>query len=161
MNNLLFSWQENGSLAEQLARGMESISISLISNEKLIAITLWHGDGSGLRIRSKMHNIAERFEVGVLEFSTIPVSTYDEIKVILPGSFRGDLKLKKMIIVDSGIIAEAGVLFEGSDMAEIVVVAGADPYTLAVRLPPLVAAPSLPAFQPEYPIALYKRVAMQ
>jgi hypothetical protein len=108
-----------------------------------------------------MHDVAERFEVGVLEFSKTPISTYDETKVVLPESFRGHLKLKKMIIVDGGIIAEAGVLLEGSDMAEIVVVAGADPYTLAVRLPPFGAAPSLPAFQPEYPIALYKRVAMQ
>jgi hypothetical protein len=161
MNDFLFTWQEKGSLVEQLARGIESISINVAANKKPIAVTLWYSDGSGLRIRSRMRDIAERCEAGVLEFSTVRTDSLSEMRVSLPESFRGRLKIKKMTIVEGGMVAESGVLLEGPNTEEIVVVAGAYPHTLAVNVPASVAAPNLPAFEPEYPMERYQRVDMK
>jgi len=161
MNRFSFAWQEKDSLAEQLARGIESISISVAFSEKPIAVTLWRGDGSGLRIRSKMHEIAERCEVGVLEFSKIWTSAHSEMKISLPVSFRDHLNLRKMTIIERGIVAGSGVLFESHNKEEIVVIAGAYPHTLAIRIPSLAVMPTLPAFEPEYPMESYQSVDME
>ena len=161
MNRFLFAWQEKDSLAAQLAKGIESISINVAFGEKPIAVTLWRGDGSGLRIRSKMHDIAERCEVGVLEFSKIGTGAHNEMKISLPESFRNHLNLTKMTIIERGTVAESGILLESHSKEEIVIVAGAYPHTLAIRISSLTVEPTLPAFEPEYPMESYQRVDME
>jgi hypothetical protein len=156
MNIVSFTWEGEDSLAEQLARGIERLSTSIASNDRPIAVTLWHGNGSGLRIRSKMCEIAERCEVGVLEFTKVFASPSDEIEVSLPRSFRGPLNVKKMIVTERGVLAESGVTLEDMRTEEIVIVAGAYPHTLAVRVPLTV-----PAFEPEYPLDRYQLVDLK
>jgi hypothetical protein len=34
-------------------------------------VTLWRSDGTGLRLYSQMHDVAERREVGVLNFEQV------------------------------------------------------------------------------------------
>jgi hypothetical protein len=103
-----------------------------------------------------MREIAERYEVGVLEFTKVFANPNDEIEINLPRSFRGHLKVKKMIVTERGVLAESGVTLEDIRTKEIVIVAGAYPHTLAVSVPPII-----PAFEPEYPLDRYQFVDLK
>jgi hypothetical protein len=61
-----------------------------------------------------------------------------------------------MVVSERGILAESGVTLEDIHTERIVIVAGADPHTLAVRLPPIV-----PMFEPEYPLDRYQLVDLK
>jgi hypothetical protein len=71
-------------------------------------------------------------------------------------AFRGgDIKASKLIIEESRTTAESGVILHaGSE--ELVIVAGAFPFTLAIC--GLKAAPF--KFDPEYPLDLYTRISL-
>ena len=71
MNRLSFGWQEQESLFEELKRPITRISIEFAFHGKPVYVTLWRPDGTGLLIHSDMHDLAERREVGVLQFGRV------------------------------------------------------------------------------------------
>jgi hypothetical protein len=157
MKHLLFAWTDPTPLAAELSKPVKRISIELghPKNGPMFA-TLWRPDGAGLRLYSQMHDVAERREVGVLNFQRVPTPRPNETIVEAAAAFRGEIVVSKLIIVESGTSAESGVILKASTGDEIVIVAGVAPYSLAVRV-----APSPPdLFNPEYPIDRYSRVAI-
>jgi hypothetical protein len=103
-----------------------------------------------------MHDLAERIEVGVLTFEQVSVPRPDETIADAAPTFHGEVVVSKLIIHESGTSAESGVILKARNGDEIVIVAGAFPYHLA-----LLGVSSLPnMFHPEYPIDRYMRIPM-
>jgi hypothetical protein len=154
VSDLTFVWEGPGPLAAQLTVGVLRASSTTAAHLRPDSVTLWRSDGRGVRIRSRMHDLAERVEVGVLEFSMVGAAEEGEMSTILPTSFIGHLRVTKLVISESGTTAESGIVLKAGDGQEIIITAGAYPYTLAVK--GIFSSPH--AFEPEYPIEAYKRV---
>ncbi|MGH7055640.1 MAG: hypothetical protein ACREFK_14845 [Stellaceae bacterium] len=150
-----FKWQENDSLALQLAAGVRRLSVNTDIRDTPIAVTLWQGESTKLRIRSQMNDIAERLEVGVLEFTRIQSWGANDPSIDFSKCFEKNLKIEKLVIAEQDVMAESGIVLENPYGEQIIIVAGASPYTLAVRAPSYEK-----VFQPEYPLDHYRRVVM-
>lgn len=156
MRRFSFTWSGSAphDLAQRLSRPIDRASVNIDEHGKPYAVTLWHSDGTGLRIRSRMCDIAERCEVGVLDFSIVTSAVKDEKTVSFPAAFYSGTKASKLVVSESGVNAESGLILESSDGQEIVIVAGVFPYSLAISC--LSSTPH--GFEPEYPLETYTRV---
>ena len=155
MRTLSFAWQENASLAAELAAGIDGLYVRTAQHGAPVSVTLWKGEHSGLEVRSKMHDIGRRLEVGVLEFTKAQTIRINDARIDIGKSFSEHLKVRKLLIAELDVTAECGIVLENSRGEQIVIVAGANPYTLSI------CAPSLGSeFQPEYPLDRYRHVLM-
>jgi hypothetical protein len=118
--------------------------------------TLWRADGTGLRMYSEMHDVAEREEVGVLTFNYVSALSEHETIVDVRSTFGHELTAFNLVIHESGKNWESGVGLRSSSGAEILILAGAAPCLLAID--GLVSMPHV--FEPEYPIDRYTRVPL-
>jgi len=101
-----------------------------------------------------MHDVAERLEVGVLNFEIAPPIQPGDRIVDVGSAFQRDIVVSKLVINESGTSAESGLILKATNGDELVIVAGAYPYSLAVLgLPPM---PHI--FEPEYEIDRYTRI---
>lgn len=154
MNELLFSWTEATSLTAELSRAIKRFSISFAAHGRPLYVVLWRSDGTGLKIYSEMHDVAEMREVGVLHFGLVLAPLSEETFVDIPPAFDDQLAVTKLTIEESGTVAESGIILTANDGEEMIIVAGANPYLLAVQ-----GVPSTPhLFEPEYPLDQYVRV---
>ena len=80
-----------------------------------------------------MRDVAERREVGVLQFSRIYETETQEIVIGAPSAFRENLSIFKLVIQESGVQCESGLILQANSGDEIVIVAGVQPYSIAVR----------------------------
>ena len=154
MNSLLFVWDYSTPLVAELSKPIKRVSIEFaIPNVGPNSVALWRSDGTGLRLRTEMHDVAARKEVGVLNFEHASEVRPGETLVEI-ASFQDRIVVSKLLIHESGATAESGVVLTAGSGGEMVIVAGAYPYSLAV-----LGVASLPhLFEPEYPIDLYARV---
>jgi hypothetical protein len=101
-----------------------------------------------------MHDVAERVEVGVLNFEPVCTPAPDETMVDVALAFQGEVAVSKLVVFESGASAESGVVLRASNGKEMVIVAGVFPYSIAV-----LGMGSMPhIFEPEYQLDRYKRV---
>jgi len=156
MKNIEFGWSESVSPVTQLATPITRASVKTAAHGRPMVLTLWRSNGTGLRIQSKMHDLADRIEVGVLNFTRVDSLGEDDLAIALPAAFDAPLKVTKLVIVEAGTTVESGVMLESPDGKQIVVTAGAGPYTLAIR--GIIETPH--AFEPEYSIDNYAPVPL-
>jgi hypothetical protein len=102
-----------------------------------------------------MHDVAERSEVGVLNFELVLACSATETMLEISPSFSEGPVASKLVIHEANTTAESGLAIMASDGNEIIVVASAGPCHLAVAgvfssIPHL--------FEPEYPLDQYVRV---
>ncbi len=156
MNNVLFVWGDATPLAAELSKPIKRVSVEFgIPNVGPNSLTLWRSDGTGLRLHTEMHDVALKREVGVLNFEHVSALRPGETLVDI-ASFQDRIVVSKLLIHESGTSAESGVVLKASSGEEIVIVAGAYPYSLAI-----LGVASIPhIFEPEYPIDLYTRVPL-
>lgn len=154
MNSLSFVWTGQTSLATELRKPLKGISIEFEPHGWPMFTTLWRQDGTGLRLHSQMHDVAERREVGVLQFEYVSSLKNNETTVDLPSAFSRQVTACKLVIKESGVSAESGVVLKGDEGAKIIIVASSNPYFLA--LSGILSTPHI--FEPEYPIDRYERV---
>jgi hypothetical protein len=153
MKRLSFEWSESASLANEVSRPLKQASLIFGPHARLGFITLWRLDGVGVKVRSEMHDVAERRELGVLCFSYALALESEATVLAAPPAFHGHVLASKLLIEESGTTAESGLILK-ADREEIVIVASADPYCLAVKgLEGMTN-----GFEPEYPLDSYKRV---
>src|SRR5580700_3820676 len=155
MNSLSFRWAPATPLAAELSEPIKQISVVFVgSNVGPSSVTLWRYDGTGLRVYSQMHDVAERVEVGVLNFEPVCTPAPDETMVDVALAFQGEVAVSKLVVFESGASAESGVVLRASNGKEMVIVAGVFPYSIAV-----LGMGSMPhIFEPEYQLDRYKRV---
>jgi hypothetical protein len=154
MNSLSFTWNEVTSLAVELTKAVEKISLEYAPHGMPMYVTLWRADGTGMRIHSEMHDLEERIEVGVLTFDFVFAPSGHETFVDVASTFGHGVRTAKLVIHQSGENIESGLVFGATNGDEIVIVAGAFPSSLAVN--GLLPMPY--RFEPEYPIDRYMRV---
>jgi hypothetical protein len=154
MNYLRFNWSEPTALSAELIKPIAQISLQLDTQGRPMSATLWRSDGTGLRIQSEMHDVAERREVGVLKFSNASFPSEDAKIVDVRSRFGPELVVSKLIIHESGTSAESGIVMKSMAGHEILIVPSAMPYSLAVG--GVLRGPHI--FEPEYPIDRYENV---
>jgi hypothetical protein len=137
----------------ELAQGITRISIRTAAHGRPIAVTLWQTDTVGTRIESVMHDVAERIEVGVLVAMRVSAPFADEVFVEAPSAFKEGMALTKLFIEVEMKRLESGVVLSARDGGELVIVAGAFPYSLAI----LGIGEAPHRFEPEYPLNSYQR----
>jgi hypothetical protein len=86
MNELRFGWQEQKSLTDELAQPIARLSLEFAFHGRPVYVTLWRPDGTGLLVHSDMHDLAERIEVGVLQFGRVFAPEAQEIIVETPSA---------------------------------------------------------------------------
>ena len=134
MRLLSFGWTGATLLSVELAKPIERISAFIFhSAHGPHSLTLWRADGSGLRVFSLMHDVAERTEVGVLSFEPVAEPYPEEVFECLPAVFRGLVAVSKLTIDESGTRAESGIILASESGEELVILAGAFPCNLAIR----------------------------
>jgi len=154
MNYLRFHWPGPTALSAELIKPLAQISLQLDTHGRPMNATLWRTDGTGIRIQSKMHDIAERKEVGVLEFSYVSFPSEHEKIVDVRSMVGPELVVSKLIIHESGASAESGIVIKSTAGHEILIVVGAMPYSLAVSG----VLRGTHIFEPEYPVDHYENV---
>lgn len=100
-----------------------------------------------------MHDISDRVEYGVLEFEPALGNGGGKTLMDLPDDLRLGSAVAKLVLTDDEVVCESGFVVRGGLGSELIVVAGAYPYTLAVSVA------GLPGpFEPEFPLDKYDRV---
>jgi hypothetical protein len=152
---LSFVWAGPTPLLAELRRPIKQVSLEFpIPNTGPKSVTLWRSGEEGLRLCTEMHDVAGRMEVGVLNFEQVSSHRTDERIADVASAFQSEIAVSKLIVHESGTSAESGLILKASNGDEIVIIAGAHPYSLAVLgVPPM---PHI--FEPEYQIGHYMRV---
>jgi hypothetical protein len=156
MGCISFGWKESEPLAGELARPIKRLSIEFAFHGRPVYVTLWRPDETGLLIHSDMQDVAERREVGVLQFSRVYEAETQEIVIEAPLVFQENLSISKLAIEESGVQCESGIILQANSGDEIAIVTGVQPYSIAVRG---VTWPEY-NFEPEYPMEQYSRIAV-
>ena len=155
---LSFGWDGPTPLAAELSRPIKQVSFDFpIPNAGPNSVTLWRSEETGLRLRTEMHDVAERIEVGVLNFEQVSSHLPDERIADVASAFQSEIAVTKLVIHESGTSAESGLILKASNGDELVIVAGAYPYSLAV----LGVLPMPHIFEPEYEIGQYNRISIE
>ncbi|MDN7602439.1 hypothetical protein [Burkholderia gladioli] len=155
MKHLNFALHHINSLRKEFSSGFTRLSLAFAVHGKPISVTLWRSDGTGLQVQCRMHDVFDRVEYGVLEFERALGNGDGETFIDLPDDLRlaPGSTVAKLILTDDGVMCESGFAVIGSQGSELIVVAGAYPYTLAVSVA------GLPEpFEPEFPLDKYDRV---
>ena len=139
-------------LREALSRPLLGISIESQKNRWVSSLTIWNEDHSGIKIASKMYDLAYKLEVGSLSFTTVKYPEDGPEIHALPKSFSSSKTLQIMLIQEPGYRIESGLKITASDGAEILIVPNAMPYTLAVQYPGC----ELKYFEPDYNLEHYE-----
>lgn len=153
MENLTYKWEGPVPLAVEVTKPIRHVSIDFEPHGKPMYVTLWRPDGTGLRVNSEAHEIAERMELGVLRFSQIRSTSGSEMMLPIAPEFNQQVDAFKLVIQESGVKAESGILLRARNGSEIAIVAAAFPFMIAVNG----VAPLPHIFEPEYPLEDYER----
>lgn len=136
----------------KIAAGVDHASIRTAEHNRPISVTFWAEQGFGVRFESVMHDLTDRTEIGVLSTKLVTAPLADEQGVIVPKEFNQNISLAKLTIETNSVRVESGVVLTGSGGQEILIVAGAYPFTLAI-----LGLGDVPhRFEPEYPVSEYK-----
>jgi hypothetical protein len=162
MKTIPFGWTGQTPLHSELAKPIKRISsFSIFPTSGIERVTIWREDGTGIRISNRMHDVAEKIEVGVLSFEVVDseekLSSSDQLKTVdLDAAFLGRFSIAKLIIEESGMFAESGIRLEASNGQSVTIVASGAPCTLFIVGVELAWRTSVP----EYPLADYQIVEL-
>jgi hypothetical protein len=157
MKNLTYGWEGLGPLAVEVTKPIRHVSIEFEPHGKPMYITLWRPDGSGLRVHSEAHEIAERMEIGVLRFSHLQSSSGNGETFPIAPEFNQQVDAFKLVVHESGVKAESGILLRAKSGSEITIAAAAFPFMIAVN--GVVQRPHI--FEPEYPMEDFERLPIR
>lgn len=140
-------------LANGVRRGQLKRMSSDFSYYGCSTITLWLTTGEGFRLASYMHPLAGGIELGILKLELVLHAAPDEASVDLPWSFRNGGSISKLLIEQSGVRAESGLLLRSGDGDEITILPATFPHHLYV------AGAATPPQQvtPEYSLTRYQQ----
>jgi len=154
MVDLTYKWEGPGLLAVEVAKPIKCASIDFEPHGKPMYITFWRPDESGLRVHSEAREIAERMEIGVLCFTHIKSLLGSELMLPIAPEFDQQVDAFKLVVHESGLQAESGILLRARNGSEITVVAAAFPFMIAIN--GVVDKPHI--FEPEYPMEDFERL---
>jgi len=154
VEDLTYGWEGSGPLAVEVTKPIRHVSIEFEPHGKPMYITLWRPDGSGLRVHSEAHEIAERMEIGVLRFTRFESPSGSEVMLPIDPGFNQQVDAFRLVVHESGVKAESGILLRAKSGSEITIAAAAFPFMIAVN--GVVQRPHI--FEPEYPMEDFERL---
>lgn len=155
---LTYGWRLLSPLAVEVTKPIRMVSIESFGPLAMPhLLTLWRLDGSGLRVHAEMHDIAERMEIGVLCFEHLGSPSGSEVMLPIASEFDQQVDAFKLVVNESGVTAESGILLRSRNGNEIAIVAGAFPCTIAIKV--VIEQPRI--FEPEYPMEDYERLPIR
>jgi hypothetical protein len=157
MKNILFHWEEQGTLVEYLSRPFDRLAVEVDVVQRPVAVCLVRNHVPTIEISSRMHDVGDRAEVGVLRFAKGKGQNLDGLNIDLPSAFGTVATVEKLVIIEQEVRAESGIVFKNAKGEEIVIVASAWPFGLAISIP---WSSPLPKFNPEYDLEQYTRVSV-
>jgi hypothetical protein len=157
MKNIPFHWEEEGSLVEYLSRPFDRLAVEVDIVQRPVAVCLVCNRVPTVEISSRMYDVDDRAEVGVLRFAKAGDQNRDGLNIDLPSAFGAVATVEKLIIIEREVRAESGIVFRNAKAQEIVIVASSSPFGLAISIPWL---SPLPKFNPEYDLEQYTRALM-
>ena len=119
-------------LANGVRRGQLKRMSSDFSSYGCLTATLWLTSGEGFRLVPSMHDLTDGIEIGILKVELVVQPLPDEVSADLPWSFRNGGSISKLLIEQSGIRAESGLLLRSGEGDEIVILPAAFPHRLYV-----------------------------
>lgn len=155
MKELLFNTEPTERVLEEFEKGFSYMALRRLPHGEVVAVLFSSDDERKLLVESEMHDISERSEIGVLKFSTPGEDVGRFQYSYLPDEFKSGVKLSKLVAKQEYVSAESGIVIRGRDGAEIVLVAGVCPHSIAISAPFIEY-----DFDPEFPINEYSRVEM-
>lgn len=132
MDEFVFNNVNVNNFPEVLKKTVVRISIYLRQRGEPSSLTLWHSENRGIKIASNMYDINERTEVGTLVFEAAEFLSPEEVVVQEIEMFSNVMELRKLIIMESGVSIESGLVLEFSGQKTVTIVAGVSPYSIAV-----------------------------
>lgn len=157
VENLTYGWEGPDPLAVEVTKPIRYVSIEFEPHGKPMYVTLWRPDGTGLRIHSEVHEIAERMEIGVLCFSHLKSLSGTEVMLPVAPEFNQQFDAFKLIVNESGVRAESGLLLRARNGSEITIAAAAFPFMIAIK--GVVERPHI--FEPEYPMEDFEPIPIR
>jgi hypothetical protein len=158
MENFKYKWELPDPLAVEVTKPIRMVSIESFGPLDMPhLLTLWRPDGSGLRVHAEMRQIAERMEIGVLCFEHLNSPSDSEVMLPIDSEFDQQVGAFKLVVHESGVTAESGILLRARNGSEIAIVAGAFPLTIAVK--GVLEQPHI--FEPEYPMEDFERIPIR
>lgn len=141
------------SLADGLRSGLSAYSMNVPKVGPPTTLWLRLCDGRTLRVGVEMHDLSNWEEIGTLTFEVVNTNDVPQM-VSLPETWSGMQEVQKLVYDSGECKAECGISLFTRNGDQLVVVPGADVYTLAIKAP----FHSLP-FTPENDLAAYVRKA--
>lgn len=89
MNTVSFIWAGPTPLILGLSKPLRQISVQFKPHEWPMFVALCRQDGTGLRLSSEMHDVAERKEVGRLKFEYVSSPKGSETVAGISSAFNG------------------------------------------------------------------------
>jgi hypothetical protein len=157
MSDFSLEWLGAGSLASALKVPIKKVSVPEMEHGMAFALTLWRVDGTAIKFYSKMHDLDEREEVGVLSVEPVPLPVSDKIQIELPDYFLSVVGAEKLSVDEqSGVVADSGIVIQLLGDHELIVVSGRFPCSISISGIPNLKS----AFEPEWPIEKYRRSSL-
>jgi hypothetical protein len=157
VENLTYGWEGPDPLAVEVTKPIRQVSIEFEPHGKPMYITLWRPDGTGLRVHSEAHEIAERMEIGVLCFTHFKSPSGSEVMLPIDPEFNQQVDAFKLVVHESGVKAESGILLKAKSGSEIIIAAAAFPFMIAVNG----VVQQQHIFEPEYPMEDFERLPIR
>ena len=133
------------------------ISISIIRGvaSKISRIVIWNDKCVGVSVRSKMHDVSERFEIGSLCFDYLSRESFDGsgCENYKLNNFSHPKNIDIMKYKTGEVCSESGLSIKNLNGDEILIVSGAYPYTIDFYCLEL----NFVVFEPEFGIEYYER----
>lgn len=157
-NHDMLSTDEIGN--ELLCRSQQftSYGFKVLQHQRATDFFLFRPDGTGLRISSRMIELSDRLEVGVLCVDEIDQGYLPDLKLQLPVEFTGHFNAERLVLENEHGKFESGISLSTKRGDELIIIPGAYPYTLEVRMTLVLMGPE--RFDPEYPLNEYRRVKL-
>jgi hypothetical protein len=146
-------WTGPVPLEVALARPIREIALHFGGHREPHAVTLIHDDGTGIRIASTMHDVAEQREIGSLLMTSVPSVLETTPRANLKEPFSSPHIVEILTIEEEGSTADSGVALRDSNGTELIIVSAAFPYCIHIHglLNPI------PNSAAEYPLKAYTR----
>jgi hypothetical protein len=136
-------------LADGLLSGLSAYATTVHGVRPPATLWLQLCDGRILRVDVEMHDLRDWEEIGTFKFEIVSAENSPEM-VRLPLSWSQVREVKKLVYTSDECEAECGFTLCTSSGDQLVIAAGADVYTLAIKAPFY----SLP-FTPENDFTVY------
>lgn len=120
---------------------------------------LLRADETGFRFSIVMTDLAERLEVGVLNVEAVKEDYAPQVERDLPEELaEQQLHVERLVLSTEYGDVDSGLVLTSPHRGEIVIVAGAYPYTIEVSAEPRIETPY--GFEPEYAVDRYRRAPL-